>query len=146
VIDTQSAGFVMQGRVINGGELQKSGYGCWVFSLQQSFAAAELESFHKNMKAAATIHDKTKLHTVSWLAYPPRMVYLAQSATFIEYYMQSRPYNRDEVMKLTNNNVAGYGFESAQAHFKKILAETFSRRKDHELEEALGEKSLIKPR
>ncbi len=146
VIDTDSKGFVMQGKVINGGEIQKTEYGCWVFSSKQAFEICQLPNIHHDLLRVSKLNETTGKRTVEWLDYPPQVVMMAQSTTFLEYYMSKKPEFRETILRLTNNNEKGYGFSQTVAEFKKIVVEACVNRSEEEIESFLREASIIKPR
>ena len=138
LIDIRAQGFEHAGKVINGGAIQKSDHGCWVFALNQCFEIAKLATIHNDLLALSKYNQNDKLNTVDWISLPPALVKLAQSQTFLKYYISKNPEHSVEINRLTNNNSKFYGYLSAIEELKGKLTLIFDRKTDAEIENIIS--------
>lgn len=135
VFDVRSDGFVVGNRVINGGAIQKSQQGCWVFSLRHSFYFASQPNLHEMLSHIAQRDKRDPVRKVSWFDLPPQVVMMAQSTSFFENYMALHPEYRSMMMTLTNNNESNYGFKLIYNETKEMLREICQKNSSEELRE-----------
>jgi hypothetical protein len=141
VIDVTSPGFEFDGKKINGGELQKSEHGCWIFSLFHSFALAQMNGIHAELISKAKVDPKSSILNLDWIDLPPAIVSLAQSITFLNYYKHARPEYTKEIDSLTNNNTKAFGYNKAVTNFRMTVEKTCSTMPDSEIQNIIGLKS-----